>query len=117
RWIGDGNPGFVPHEKPTIQEAVTAVKAAGGVTSLAHPIYYGVPVKQLIDVLKTQGINAVEAVHRSHDDAYRYELMQQATSQGLGITVGSDFHGTSYLQHPGHMPVMLEALIAQIKNA
>jgi predicted metal-dependent phosphoesterase TrpH len=117
RWIGDGNPGFVPHEKPTIQEAVAAVKAAGGITSLAHPIYYGVPVKQLIEVLKNHGITAVEAVHRSHSDEYRYELMQQATSQGLGITVGSDFHGTSYQQHPGHMPILVEALIEPIKNA
>jgi predicted metal-dependent phosphoesterase TrpH len=117
RWLGDGNPGFVPHEKPTIQEAVKAIKKAGGVTSLAHPIYYGVPVKRLIEVLRSQGINAVEAVHRSHSDEYRYELMTEATSQGLAITVGSDFHGTSYQQHPGHMPIMLDALIEQIKHA
>ena len=117
RWIGDGNPGFVPHEKPTIQEAVNAVKQAGGVTSLAHPIYYGVPVERLITCLDEHGIDGVEAVHRSHSDAYRYELMKQATAQGLSITVGSDFHGTSYQQHPGHMPIMIDALMDQMKDA
>lgn len=116
RWIGDGNPGFVAHEKPTITDAVNAVKKAGGVTSLAHPIYYGVPVENLISCLVKHEIDGVEAVHRSHSDAYRYELMTQAVAQGLSITVGSDFHGMSYQQHPGHMPVMLDALMGPIKG-
>ena len=116
RWIGDGNPGFVAHEKPTILDAVNAVRNAGGVTSLAHPIYYGVPVEELISCLVEHQIDGVEAVHRSHGDAYRYELMKHAVAQGLSITVGSDFHGMSYQQHPGHMPVMLDALMGRIKG-
>lgn len=117
RWIGDGNPGFVAHEKPTILDAVNAVRNAGGVTSLAHPIYYGVPVEELISCLVEHQIDGVEAVHRSHGDAYRYELMKHAVAHGLSITVGSDFHGMSYLQQPGHMPIMIEALMGQIKGA
>ena len=54
---------------------------------------------------------AVEAVHRSHADAYRYELMEHARQAGLGITVGSDFHGDGYGHAPGRMPVNLKALV------
>jgi len=104
-WIGDGLPGFVAHVKPTIEEAVNAVKAAGGFTSLAHPWYYGVPSNQLLAVLHELGVDAIEAVHRSHTDAYRHELAVEASKHGMGVTVGSDFHGLSWQARPGNMPV------------
>ena len=114
-WIGDGLPAFVPHTKPSLSEAVQAVKAAGGITSLAHPLYYGVPTPELIDVLVRLDVDAVEAVHRSHDDAYRFELMTEAQRRGLSITVGSDFHGQSYQPRPGNMPVQVNALLNRLK--
>lgn len=110
QWLGDGLPAFVAHEKPTIEEAVQAVKAAGGFTSLAHPVYYGVEVTRLMNTLQDLGVDAVEAVHRSHDDMYRHSLMIAASDRDMGITVGSDFHGLDYQQHPGSMPVMIDAL-------
>ena len=113
-WIGDGLPAFVPHVKPSIASAVEAVKLAGGFTSLAHPLYYGVPSADLLAVLSQLGVDAVEAVHRSHTDAYRYELTAEANSVGLGITVGSDFHGLSWQSRPGNMPVPLQALAADL---
>jgi predicted metal-dependent phosphoesterase TrpH len=105
KWIGDGLPGFVPHQKPSIAEAVQAVKAAGGITSLAHPLYYGVPPTTLCKTLADLGVNAVETVHRSHSDAYRFSLQQAAEANGLSTTVGSDFHGLKSQTRPGHMPV------------
>ncbi len=110
RWLGDGLPAFVAHEKPTIAEAVEAVKAAGGFTSLAHPLYYGVDVPVLMNTLNNLGVDAVEAVHRSHDDMYRHALMEAAVERNMGITVGSDFHGLDYQQRPGCMPVVIDAL-------
>ena len=104
-WIGDGLPGFVAHVKPSIKEAVNAVKAAGGFTSLAHPLYYGIPSDHLLSVLHDLGVDAIEAVHRSHTDAYRYELTVEAAARGMGVTAGSDFHGLSWQPRPGHMPV------------
>ena len=112
QWIGDGLPAFVPHALPTLSETVAQVKAAGGITSLAHPRYYGVPSSELMDLLKTAGVDAVEAVHRSHSDAYRHELMEHAQSAGLAVSVGSDFHGDGYGHAPGRMPVNLTALLS-----
>ena len=108
--LGDALPAFVAHEKPTVAEAVEAVKSAGGFTSLAHPVYYGVEVSLLMNTLQELGVDAVEAVHRGHDDMYRHALMEAAGERNMGITVGSDFHGLDYQQHPGSMPVMIGAL-------
>ena len=116
-WIGDGLPAFVAHNKPSLVEAVQAVQQAGGKTSLAHPLYYGVPTPMLIAGLKNAGVDAVEAVHRSHVDAYRYELMSAAQENGLSITVGSDFHGLDYQARPGNMPVQKDALLHGIIRA
>ena len=114
-WIGDGLPAFVPHLKPTVEEAVRVVQAAGGVTSLAHPLYYGVPTEALIENLASSGVDAVEAVHRSHDDAYRHELTEAAMRHGLAVSVGSDFHGLSWQPRPGNMPVRTATLIRQLR--
>ena len=114
-WIGDGLPGFVPHKKPTIAEAVEAVKAAGGITSLAHPLYYGVSTPTLLQTLHALGVDAVEAV-RSHNDAYRHELTEEAKRHGMSVSVGSDFHGLSYQARPGNMPHQIECLHAELKT-
>jgi predicted metal-dependent phosphoesterase TrpH len=116
-WIGDGLPGFVAHQKPTISEAVQAVKAAGGITSLAHPLYYGVSTPTLIQTLHALGVDAVEAVHRSHTDAYRHELTEAAKQHGLSVSVGSDFHGLSYQSRPGNMPHQVESLHPQLMSS
>lgn len=114
RWIGDGLPGFVPHQKPTVAEAVEAVKDAGGVTSLAHPLYYGVSTPTLLATLRELGVDGVEAVHRSHSDGYRHELTEEARRIGLGISVGSDFHGLSYQARPGNMPHQVDRLLPDL---
>ena len=114
-WIGDGLPAFVPHEKPTVIEAVEAVKAAGGITSLAHPLYYGVSTPTLLRTLHGLGVDAVEAVHRSHTDAYRHELTEEAKQYGMSVSVGSDFHGLSYQSRPGNMPHQVERLHPRLR--
>jgi len=114
-WIGDGLPAFVPHSKPSIDEAVEAVQKAGGVTSLAHPRYYGVPSEALLDALVLAQVDGVEAVHRSHNDAYRHELMEGAKNRGLGVSVGSDFHGLDHQPRPGNMPVLLDRLFTSLR--
>ena len=106
----------MPHTKPTVEEAVRVVHAAGGVTSLAHPLYYGVPTEALIERLAHLGVDAVEAVHRSHSDAYRHELTEAATRHGLAVSVGSDFHGLSWQARPGNMPVQTATLIERLTD-
>ena len=110
RWIGDGLPAHVTQPKPTIPEAVKMVKQCGGVTSLAHPLYYGIPSSELAEYCRNIGINSIEAFHRSHDDGYRFQLWQACKDLGLEVSCGSDFHGQSYGHNPGKMAVPMNDL-------
>jgi len=113
-WLGDGCPAHVEKRKPSITEAVNAVHTAGGICSLAHPIYYGIETNILLSYIKNTGVDAVEAFHRSHPDKYRIELWQGAQKIGLKVTCGSDYHGPSYQARPGHMSVPSSSLPEQI---
>ena len=50
-WIGDGLPAFVATSNRPLRKR-SAVKNAGGLTSLAHPLYYGVPSRELLETLQ-----------------------------------------------------------------
>ena len=110
RWIGDGLPAHVAQPKPTISEAVKMVKKSGGITSLAHPLYYGIPSDKLAEYCRDVGIDSIEAFHRSHDDEYRFQLWQACRGHNLEVSCGSDFHGQSYGHNPGKMAVPMNDL-------
>jgi len=116
-WLGDGRPCNVERPKPSLAEATALVHAAGGITSLAHPRYYGVDYATLIQHLKASGVDAIEAFHRSHSDDERHQLWKLAEQYGLGITVGSDFHSFRGGHRPGHMPVVVKSLPTLISSA
>ena len=113
-WLGDGCPAHVEKRKPTIVEAVKVIHEAGGICSLAHPIYYGIETDDLLSFIDNAGVDAVEAFHRSHPDSYRMELWESAVKLGLKVTCGSDYHGPSYQARPGHMSVPSTSLPEQI---
>ena len=105
-WIGDTGPAFRERPLPSISHAVETVHEAGGITSLAHPTYYGISTEILIPTLLKLGVDCIEAMHNSHLDSYRFELIQQ----GMPITVGGDSHGTERRPSPGRMAVPINHL-------
>lgn len=117
KWIGDGKPVHITRPKPNIAEACAAVHAAGGITSLAHPLYYCVDTESLIAYCLESGVDAIECFHRSHSDAYRFELWSAAKDSGLSATCGSDFHGQMFNQAPGRVAVPTITLPSQFKNS
>ena len=116
KWIGDGKPAHITRPKPSIVDACKAVHAAGGITSIAHPLYYCVDSESLIAYCLESGVDAIECFHRSHSDKYRFELWSAARDAGLSVTCGSDFHGIMYNQTPGRMAVPAATLPMQFKN-
>ncbi|MCZ6833846.1 MAG: PHP domain-containing protein [Acidobacteria bacterium] len=92
-WIGQGRPGFVALERIPAAEVMALVRAAGGVTGLAHPglAHAG----RALPILARSGLAAVECDHPSHDPGQRRQWRETAQRLGLVATAGSDFHGSS----------------------
>ncbi len=93
RYIGNNGPGFIPGSSLTSVEAIRAIREAGGIPVLAHPIY--LKDDAIIDHLASEGLLGVEAYHSSHtpDTVARYE--QIAKRLGLLKTGGTDYHGSA----------------------
>jgi predicted metal-dependent phosphoesterase TrpH len=93
RFLGSGHPWFVPYEKWKATEVVRAVRAAGGVTSIAHAVWYK-EAEAVIRALAAEGLDAIEVHHPDHGPAEVARLAALADELGLLRTAGSDFHGT-----------------------
>ena len=118
RFLGDEHPWYVPTEKWAAPEVLAAVHEAGGVCSLAHSVWYR-DAEGLIAGLAAHGLDAVEVFHPDHGPAEEERFAARARELGLGVTAGSDFHGTlEGKKAPGGVSGdrgMLEALRARIR--
>ncbi len=95
-WIGPGGRAHVSRYALDPADAIALVHAAGGVTSLAHPLAvtrgWMVP-DDLIAELALAGLDGVEVAHPDHDRSQRDQLRIVARRLGLAATGGSDDHG------------------------
>ncbi len=93
KLIGAGKPAYVEKERFRIDEAVTLIHAAGGLTSVAHPTLYP-NHEHIVPEILDLGIDAVEVVHPDVDEASREMYTNLARFKGKFTTGGSDDHGT-----------------------
>jgi predicted metal-dependent phosphoesterase TrpH len=91
RWLGSGQPAFVPRSGAAPEEVVALVQRAGGLAAMAHP---GLTKRDaLIPGLVAAGLDAIEVWHSEHDDRETARYRALAAEHGLLMTGGSDFHG------------------------
>jgi len=104
-YLGETGRAYVEREDPPIEEAIRRVRAAGGVSSLAHPIRLNQPdpvrEAQLISGWAGEGLDALEVWHSDHGETEEMRYTQIADRCGLARTGGSDFHGD---HTPGVLP-------------
>ncbi|MEU1124627.1 PHP domain-containing protein [Streptomyces sp. NPDC005899] len=96
-WLADGGRAYAGKHELDPFEAVRLVKAAGGVTVLAHPLAVkrgAVVPESVIADLAAAGLDGVEVDHMDHDEATRARLRGLAAEFGLLPTGSSDYHGT-----------------------
>jgi predicted metal-dependent phosphoesterase TrpH len=91
RFIGEGKPAYAPRSKLTPAEAIALIKAAGGLTVLAHPGLWG--GDELIPQLAAWGIVGLEVYTPDHTGEQIGRYRRFAKELGLIATGGSDFHG------------------------
>ncbi len=89
-WLSEGQPAFMERIGPSPAEVVTAVHAAGGLVSLAHPGRTRIDAD--IPDLVAAGLDAIEVFHSDHDEAKRARYGAVAAEHGLLVTGGTDFH-------------------------
>jgi 3',5'-nucleoside bisphosphate phosphatase len=95
-WIGPGGRAHVARYALDPARAVRLVRAAGGVTVLAHPRGaargWRTP-DEVIEELAAAGLTGIEVHHPQHDERERQVLGELASRLGLVVSGGSDDHG------------------------
>jgi predicted metal-dependent phosphoesterase TrpH len=101
KFLKHEHPWYVGSEKWPAVEVVTAIRSAGGVSSLAHAIWYR-DSDVLIRRLAAEGLDAVEVFHPDHGPEEEARFGELAKELELIATAGSDFHGVPEgRKHPG----------------
>lgn len=95
-WIGTGGRAHVSRYALDPARAIALIRAAGGVTVLAHPRAaaraWMMPDDVIAD-LAAAGLHGVEVWHPDQDQAQRAHLTALAADLGLVASGGSDDHG------------------------
>jgi len=82
----------VPKKRMGVSEAITLLEEAGGVISLAHPLYYAENFK--LRRFSVLGVEALEVYYSDHNQQQEDKYKMMALSDELLITGGTDFHGS-----------------------
>ncbi len=92
RLLGRGRPAYVPREGIRPLEAIRAIRAAGGVSVLAH--FSEAPERpDLVRELRDEGLGGLEVHYRTFDRPTVEAVATIAAALGLIATGGSDYHG------------------------
>jgi 3',5'-nucleoside bisphosphate phosphatase len=102
-YLAPGRPGYADRYAADLAQMLSLVRAAGGVSVVAHPL--GRQSRRVLSAadlagLAGQGLAGIEVDHQDHDLAVRAAL--RAIAQGLDLvaTGSSDYHGTGKVGHP-----------------
>lgn len=120
RYLHRESPYFVPHRAVDPARAVQLVRAAGGVTVLAHPGASGrghVVPDALVAELGEAGLFGLEADHPDHDQTARRRLRGLAADLGLRVTGSSDYHGAGKVNRLGQDTTSQEVLEELVHSA
>jgi len=91
RYIGRQGPAYVERLKVAPAEAVTILRAAGGLAVLAHPGW--ARNDELISGLVASGLDGIEVYYPDHTPSLVSHYAALARQHGLLVTGGTDFHG------------------------
>jgi predicted metal-dependent phosphoesterase TrpH len=91
KWLAHGMPGYVPKPKWTLEEAIASIRTAGGLSVIAHPIWYKDPAT-VVEIGVAAGLDGLEVFHVDQA-GQENEFGTLAERHGLLKSAGSDYHG------------------------
>ena len=95
---------YVSHYSPTPESAIALIKAAGGVSVIAHPMasHRGRTISlETFGSLIESGLDGIEVDHRDHSPDEKMQLITLAKESNLVMTGASDYHGNGKLNSLG----------------
>jgi 3',5'-nucleoside bisphosphate phosphatase len=98
-YLVPGAAAYVARSRPTVEQAIEVIHAAGGVAVWAHPFWdIDDPDTVLAAIARfaAAGLDGVEVFYPTHDEQQARMLYDAVTARGLLATGSADFHG------PGH---------------
>jgi 3',5'-nucleoside bisphosphate phosphatase len=96
RYLVPGTPTYVGRSRPTVQQAIEVIHAAGGLAVWAHPYWDVEEAESALREFAAAGIDGVEAFYITHDEAQTRQLHALARALGLITTGSADFHGPAH---------------------
>ncbi|HEY3970256.1 MAG TPA: PHP domain-containing protein [Solirubrobacteraceae bacterium] len=95
-YLIEGRAAFALRVTPTVQEALDAIHAAGGVAIWAHPFWDVEDADEalaMVERFRGLGIDGIEAFYVTHTQAQTELLARRCEELGLLSTGSADFHG------------------------
>ena len=96
-YLDESAKGYVDRREPDLAHGISKIAAAGGISSIAHPVRLGYRdserLRAAVGEMRDAGLTALEVYHSDHKPADVEQYLALAREFKLGVTGGSDFHG------------------------
>jgi predicted metal-dependent phosphoesterase TrpH len=95
RFLGAGQPGYVPQQWAELGDAVRWIRGSGGIAVVAHPGRYPLDnalMRELLGEFRDLGGEGIEVVSSSHKPHQYQTYAEYAQRFGFAASAGSDFH-------------------------
>lgn len=96
KYLIPGTPTYVGRSRPTVQEAIDVIHAAGGLAVWAHPYWDVEEAETPLREFASYGLDGVEAFYITHTAEQTRELHALAGELGLITTGSADYHGPTH---------------------
>lgn len=109
RYLTPGHPGYVEHEWTSLENAVSWIRASGGMAVIAHPGRYPFDLREqhrLLDAFRAMGGEGVEVITGSHHPSEYGKWADLARAFGLKASRGADFHAPGEGVDIGRLPAL-----------
>jgi predicted metal-dependent phosphoesterase TrpH len=98
-YLVPGAVAYVARSRPTVEDAIEVIHAAGGVAVWAHPFWDIAQPETVLDAIARfadAGLDGVEVFYATHDEEQTRMLHAAARARGLLATGSADFHGPEH---------------------
>jgi predicted metal-dependent phosphoesterase TrpH len=96
KYLAKGKPGYADRFRLSVSDAISSIRAVGGVPVLAHPSTLRKETSELRDYIRELadlGMQGIEVYYSEHSEGQVMFYEGLAKEFGLTLVGGSDFHG------------------------